>query len=534
MNVSLLSVENLQLGFAHEKGVQPVLNGLSFALDRGETLALVGESGSGKSVTALSMLKLLPAQTTRYDKDSRIVFDGQSILDGPETCLRDLRGKRMAMIFQEPMSSLNPFMRIGEQLAEAVRAHFPQTSKKAAQAKASEMLARVQIADPARRLKQFPHEFSGGQLQRIMIAMALINEPDILIADEPTTALDVTIQAEILQLLKQLQEALGMAMLFITHDLTLAERYSDRVCVMHGGEIVEQGEIGQVFRDPKHAYTRKLLNATPQGRKIPVAENAPTLLQTEALGVDFITARNFFGHAKQRFTAVNGLSLELREGETLGVVGESGSGKSTLGKAILQMLEYHGDVRFRGQTVKTLSATQKQALKADMQMVFQDPFDSLSPRLTVGEIIAEGLRVHQPELGGKARREQVATMLAEVALSANMINRYPHEFSGGQRQRIAIARALIVRPRFVVLDEPTSALDRSIQVMVVELLRELQQKHGLSYLFISHDLAVVKAMSDRVLVMQGGKCVESGPAEQVFHHPENPYTRRLLSAAFFT
>lgn len=530
--MSLLRIENLSIAFQHARHRVEAVKNISFTVEKGQTLALVGESGSGKSVTSLSIVRLLPENTTAYSPESRILFDEISILDATEKQLRNLRGGRIGMIFQEPMTSLNPFMRIGEQLCEALAAHQPELPVKSQWQRAEEMLAKVKIPEPARRLRQYPHELSGGQLQRIMIAMALINQPDLLIADEPTTALDVTIQAEILDLLKQLQQEMGMAIIFITHDLGLAEHYADQVCVMRLGEIVERGDIKTVFANPQHEYTQELINAVPKGMKTPIAADAPLLLQADNIRVEFITERHFFGKPKTHFAAVDNISLQLKQGETLGIVGESGSGKSTLGKAIMQMHPYQGKVQFEQQAVEKLSSKAHKTLKANMQMVFQDPFGSLSPRLTIGQIIGEGLQVHHPDLSGKQRREQVAEMLKEVALSPDMINRYPHEFSGGQRQRIAIARAIIVRPKFVLLDEPTSALDRSIQVKVVELLRNLQQKYELSYLFISHDLAIVRAMSDRVIVMQKGKVVETGTAEQIFHAPQTEYTQRLINAAF--
>lgn len=530
--MSLLRVENLDITFRQARHHVHAVRGVSFSVNKGETLALVGESGSGKSVTSLSIVRLLPENTGVYSPESRIEFDGLSILEADNEQLRALRGGRIGMIFQEPMTSLNPFMKIGEQLCEALAAHQKNMSKSAQWQRAEEMLGKVRIPEPARRLKQYPHELSGGQLQRVMIAMALINDPDLLIADEPTTALDVTIQAEILDLLKQLQQEMGMAIIFITHDLGLAEHYADSVCVMRLGEILERGNIKSVFAYPQHEYTKELINAVPKGMKQPVAADAGILLQADRLQVQFVTERHFFGKAKTHFHAVDDVSLLLKQGETLGIVGESGSGKSTLSKAIMQMLDYQGNVAFEGQDIRGLEGKAAKHLKADMQMVFQDPFGSLSPRLTVGQIIGEGLLVHRPELSGKQRREQVAAMLSEVALSPDMMNRYPHEFSGGQRQRIAIARAIIVQPKFVLLDEPTSALDRSIQVKVVELLRGLQQKYGLSYLFISHDLAIVRAMSDRVIVMQKGKVVETGSAEQIFHQPQSEYTQRLINAAF--
>ena len=528
----LLQIQNFNVHFRLHDDTVHAVRGVSFELNKGETLALVGESGSGKSVTAMSITRLHPPHITQYGKDSRIEFDGISILDADEKNLRQLRGDRIGLIFQEPMTSLNPYMRIGAQLGEAINAHYPETSAADNYDRCKSLLERVGISEAERRLKQYPHEFSGGQLQRIMIAMALINSPDLLIADEPTTALDVTIQAEILDLLHDLQRQMGMAIIFITHDLGLAHHYAEKVCVMRLGEIVEQGSIKQVFAAPQHDYTIELINASPQGMKKPAAADAPLLLTAKEVHVEFVTERSLFGKARKTFHAVKGIDLDLHQGQTVGIVGESGSGKSTFGKALLGMLPYRGDIRFEGRDLGSLSGKALQKNKADMQIVFQDPYGSLSPRLTIGEIIGEGLLVHQPQLNSKQRQEKVAAMLEEVSLSPSMINRYPHEFSGGQRQRIAIARAVILEPKFILLDEPTSALDRSIQVKVVELLRDLQQKYRLSYVFISHDLSVVRAMSDDVLVMKQGEVVERGSAEQIFNAPQTAYTQRLIAAAF--
>lgn len=529
---ALLSVDNLSVTFVQDKREFVAVKGISFQVERGKTLALVGESGSGKSVTSMSIMRLLPERNMRYGAESHIEFDGHSILESEAKEMRALRGEKIAMIFQEPMTSLNPYLRIGAQLFEAIRAHRGHLSKAQVKSEAVAMLEKVQIPHVEGSLRKYPHEFSGGQLQRIMIAMALVNHPDLLIADEPTTALDVTIQAEILALLQDLKAEFNMAVVFITHDLGLAEHYSDDVCVMRNGEIIERGVISTVFQHPQEAYTRELLNAVPQGVKVPYQKDAKLLLEVDNLSVRFPLKRNLFGKPLTYLDAVKNISLQLHEGETLGIVGESGSGKSTLGKAIMQMLDYDGTVSFLRQNLQNATPREKQARKADMQMVFQDPFGSLSPRLTVAEIIGEGLTVHHPEIAPRERKEKVLAMLEEVALPAAMANRYPHELSGGQRQRVAIARAIILHPRFVLLDEPTSALDRSIQVKVVELLRDLQQKYHLSYLFISHDLSVVRAMSDNVLVMQAGNLVEKGAAQSLFSAPETPYTQRLIDAAF--
>lgn len=528
MTHPLLDVQNLDVTFHTNTGAVHAVKNISFELNKGETLALVGESGSGKSVTAMSILKLLPGNITEYSSDSRVRFAGDNLLDKNDKTLRDIRGNKIAFIFQEPMTSLNPFMKIGAQLTEAITEH-KNVSETEAEQRAADMLEQVGIKNVKARMNTYPHEFSGGQLQRIMIAMALLNEPDLLIADEPTTALDVTIQAEILDLIHELQAKMGMAIIFITHDLGLAKHYSDCVCVMKLGEIIERGDIHDIFDNPQHPYTIELLNATPSGWKEPVPTDAKTLIAADNIEVKFPTKFNFFGKPTAYFEAVKDISLSIQAGETLGVVGESGSGKSTLGKAILQMLAHSGEVRFGD---KILEENHGNTLKADLQIVFQDPFGSLSPRLNIGEIIGEGLQVHQPQLSKKARMDKVRDMLEEVQLNPNVINRYPHEFSGGQRQRIAIARAVILNPKFILLDEPTSALDRSIQVTVVELLRDLQKKYQLSYLFISHDLSVVRAMSDRVLVMKQGEVVESGTATQIFEAPQTDYCKKLIAAAF--
>ncbi len=527
----LLRVENLNVYFdLHDQTVHAV-RGISFKVARGETLALVGESGSGKSVTSMSVMRLLDEKMTRYGKDSRITFEGTSILDADAKTLRNLRGGRIAFIFQEPMTSLNPFMRIGRQLMEAALLHNKDWNRAEARKRVLELLQRVGIREAERRMKQYPHEFSGGQLQRVMIAMALINNPDLLIADEPTTALDVTIQAEILDLLHDLQKQMGMAIIFITHDLGLAEHYSKTVCVMRHGEIVERGKIKQVFAEPKHEYTRELIHSIPTGVREPVKGDPDVLIDAKDVRVGFVLEKNFFGKPTKVFKAVKGLNVKIRRGETLGIVGESGSGKSTFGKAVMQMLPYTGEISFEGRNLRDFSKEEARRLKAERQIVFQDPYGSLSPRLTVGEIVGEGLSIHQPQLSKKERIERVLDVLNEVSLPTSALNRYPHEFSGGQRQRIAIARAVILRPKFILLDEPTSALDRSVQVKVVELLCNLQDKYGLTYMFISHDLSVVRAVSNNVIVMQLGEMMEYGTSEQIFSNPQTEYTQRLVNAA---
>lgn len=530
MNNLLLDVKNLQISFNTRMEKVNAVRGIDFTVAKGETLAIVGESGSGKSVAAMSLVRLHDEKITEYGANSQIIFDGIDILKADKKTMQNLRGGRIGMIFQEPMTSLNPYMTIGAQLSETIATHRRAITKDQTIQKIIEILQKVGINNAEKRLKSYPHEFSGGQLQRIMIAMALLNNPDLLIADEPTTALDVTIQAEILDLIHELQKDLGMAVIFITHDLGLAEHYSEKVCVMRQGQILERGNIKQVFQNPQHQYTIELLDATHKGTKTPIANSAPVLIKADNIMVDFVTERNFFGQAKKHFTAVNDISLELKQGETLGIVGESGSGKSTLGKALMQMLNYKGTVSFEQKVI--LPKKIPNEIRAKRQIVFQDPFGSLSPRLTIGEIIGESLLVHRPDLTKNQRKEKVVAILEEVSLSPEMINRYPHEFSGGQRQRIAIARAIISEPKFVLLDEPTSALDRSIQVKVVELLLNLQKKYQLSYIFISHDLSVIRAMSDNVLVMQKGNVVERGSAEQIFYHPQNEYTKKLINAAF--
>ena len=445
--------------------------------------------------------------------------------------MQKIRGDRIGMIFQEPMTSLNPYVKIGKQVAEAVSIHNSSISKSEAYKMALDTLNTVKIPDAEKKMNSYPHEFSGGQLQRIMIAMAIINRPDLLIADEPTTALDVTTQAEILNLLKDLQAQMGMAIILISHDLRLVRRYSDDVCVMQRGVIIERGNTQAVFDNPQHAYTKELLMPIPHGLKPDFSEDAPRIITADDVKVDYVVERSWFGKPTKVFSAVKGISLDLREGETLGIVGESGSGKSTIGRAIMQITDSTGDIRYHGKSIKGMGKKEREALRRDMQIVFQDPFNSLSPRLTVGEIIAEGLTVHFPGMSKEERRQKVVQMLKEVNLSPNMINRYPHEFSGGQRQRIAIARAMILEPKFVLLDEPTSALDRSTQIMVVDLLNGLQDKYGLSYIFISHDLSVVKALSDRVIVMSKGEVVEMGTADQIFNNPQQEYTKVLVQAS---
>ena len=527
--MTLLRVTGLAARFRVEGRAIDAVRGVDFAIERGETLALVGESGSGKSVTALSLLQLLPYPAASHPSGS-VVFDGEELMGAGGERLRAVRGNRMAMIFQEPMTSLNPLHSIGKQVAEPLMLHRGMNRREAA-GRVAELMELVGLGALAGRLKDYPHTLSGGQRQRVMIAMALANEPDLLIADEPTTALDVTVQAQILALLKALQARLGMAILFITHDLTVVRRFADRVCVMNDGRIVEEGEVAAVFAAPRHPYTRHLLASEPGGRPPPVPPDRAALLEAEGLKVWFPIRRGVFRTTAGYVKAVDGIDLALRPRETVGVVGESGSGKTTLGMAVLRLLASRGAIRFDGRELQGLGFRDLRPLRREMQVVFQDPFGSLSPRLSVEAIVSEGLKVHGMGGDARGRRRLVARALAEVGLEPETMERYPHEFSGGQRQRIAVARALALRPRFVVLDEPTSALDMSVQAQMVELLRRLQAEHDLAYLFISHDLRVVRAMSHHVLVMKDGRVVEAGSARAIFKKPAHDYTRTLLAAA---
>ncbi|ENB2088042.1 ABC transporter ATP-binding protein [Vibrio alginolyticus] len=527
---TILSVNNLSVSFTTNDGIVDAVKNVSFDLKAGETLSIVGESGSGKSVSTNALMKLLPDNAILHENSS-IMFEGSSILDKTEREMQSIRGDRIGMIFQEPMTSLNPYMRVGIQVAEAIMCHRP-VDRRTAKAKVLELFELVHMPNPEKAYNKYPHEFSGGQLQRIMIAMALINEPDILIADEPTTALDVTVQAEVLHLIKEIQAQMGMAILFITHDLGVVKHFADRVIVMCKGEVVEEGETQTLFEDPKHEYTRMLINSIPKGSKDPISESATQLLKADYIRVKFLIKSHFIASKNEYFEAVKGISLELKQGETLGIVGESGSGKSTLGRALIGLLPSTGKIEYKGQDMALLTNKERFELKKDVQMVFQDPYGSLSPRMTIGEIITEGLTVHQPMLSKKERMQKARDVLREVRLDPASINRYPHEFSGGQRQRIAIARALILEPSFILLDEPTSALDRSVQLTVIDLLKDLQKKHNIGYLFISHDLSVVKALSDRVLVMQKGEVMEQGTAEKIFQNPKNDYTKKLIDASF--
>jgi len=523
--MSLLEVDDLSVAF----GPRRVVDGVSFTLDRGETLALVGESGSGKSLTALSILQLLPAGGT--NPTGRITLAGESLIGAPQPTLLHARGQLAGIVFQEPMTSLNPLHRIGRQVAEAVWLHR-KMPKDALRARVIEVLAQAGFADARQRLDAFPHQLSGGQRQRVVIAMALANDPALLIADEPTTALDVTIQARILGLLADLKAARGLALMLISHDLEVVRRYADRVCVMKDGVVVEAGQVAEVFAHPAHPYTRMLLAAVPKGAPARLPNATPPLVEAQDVRVHFPIRRGLLRRTIGHVRAVNGVSFTLHEGETLGLVGESGSGKSTLGFALLRLQHAEGRIVFAGQDLSQVNRRDLRRLRSSMQVVFQDPFGSLSPRMSVGDIVAEGLSVHEPSLTRAERNTRVAVELEEVGLPPEMMNRYPHEFSGGQRQRIAIARAMVLKPRFVVLDEPTSALDMSVQAQIVDLLRSLQERHGLGYLFISHDLKVVRALAHRLIVLRHGVVVEEGTAAKIFANPQQSYTRDLMAAAF--
>jgi microcin C transport system ATP-binding protein len=530
MSEPLLSVRDLSVAFGQGAREQVVVDHVSFDVGKGETVALVGESGSGKSVTALSVMKLLPYPAAHHPSGS-VLFKGQDLLHMTENGLRKIRGNDITIVFQEPMTSLNPLHTIEKQIGEILLLHGSLTGA-AAHTRIIELLGQVGIPDPASRLASYPHQLSGGQRQRVMIAMALANEPDLLIADEPTTALDVTVQAQILKLLKDTQTRLGMSMLFITHDLGIVRKLADTVCVMQHGKIVERGAVERVFTAPEHAYTRALLAAEPKPDPAPPRPGAPVVISTKDLKVWFPVKRGVLRKVVGHIKAVDGISLEVRKGETLGVVGESGSGKTTLGLAILRLISSDGPVVFMGATIQGLKFKAMRPYRRDMQIVFQDPYGSLSPRMSVSDIIEEGLRVHHPHLQPDERERRVVAALTDVGLDPGTRFRYPHEFSGGQRQRIALARALVLEPTFIVLDEPTSALDMLIQSQMVDLLRDLQKRRDLTYLFISHDLRVVAALASRLLVLRNGKVVEEGAAADLFKNPKSDYTRALLAAAF--
>ncbi len=523
----VLTIRDLQVRFRLPGGEVEAVKGLDLDVMHGETVAIVGESGSGKSQTVMAAMGLL-ASNGRASGSVR--YRGEELLGLSQRKLNRIRGDKITMIFQEPMTSLDPLYKVGSQIAEPLIEHGG-LSAAAARERAIELLEIVQIPNAESRIDAYPHELSGGQRQRVMIAMALANDPDILIADEPTTALDVTIQAQILELLNDLQRRLGMAVIFITHDLGIVRRFVDRVYVMRAGEVVESGPVARIFAHPEHPYTKMLLSAEPEGTKPPVPDDARRLLEAGNVRVTFHIGGGFFGGAGFELKAVDRVSLTLHQGQTIGIVGESGSGKSTLGRALLRLLPADGVIRFEGRDLKALDLAKDRWLRRELQIVFQDPYGSLSPRLTVGQIVTEGLLVHEPELGRAERDRRAIQALTEVHLDPETRNRFPHEFSGGQRQRIAIARTMILKPKVVVLDEPTSALDRSVQKEIVDLLRGLQEAHGLSYLFISHDLAVVRAMADEVIVMKDGQVVERGSTEEIFSDPKDPYTQALMAAA---
>ena len=529
MTEPLLQVRDLSVDFRAGGRTAHAVRGVSFDLHKGETLAVVGESGSGKSVTALSILQLLPYPPASHPSGS-ILFAGQEMVGASKRTLHNIRGNRVAMIFQEPMTALNPLHTVLKQIGEVLRVHKG-LSPERVRARVLELLHLVGIPDPETRLGSYPHQLSGGQRQRVMIAMALANEPDLLIADEPTTAVDVTIQAQILELLESLQQKLGMAPLLITHDLGIVRRIADRVAVMTQGEIVEEGRTEAIFNAPQHAYTRHLLAAEPKGEPEPANPSAPVVIQGDDVRIWFPIKRGVLRRTVGHIKAVDGISLAVREGQTLGVVGESGSGKTTLGLGLIRLERAEGTLTFRGQDLRQPQGRALRALRRELQIVFQDPFSSLSPRLTIRQIVGEGLRVHRLADSVAEEDRLIEAALDEVGLETAMADRYPHEFSGGQRQRIAIARAMVLKPRFVVLDEPTSALDMSVQAQIVDLLRDLQKRHRLAYLFISHDLRVVRALAHDLIVMKDGKVVEQGPSEQVFDAPQQPYTRALLAAA---
>jgi len=526
----LLEVKDLTVQFRSGNARFDAVRGVSFRIEKGETLALVGESGSGKSVTALSVLQLLPYPSANHPSGS-IKFKGEELMAAAEPRLRAIRGNRVAMIFQEPLTALNPLHNIEKQIGEMLFVHRG-LGRAAARARTLELLNLVGIRNPEKRLGAFPHELSGGQRQRVMIAMALANDPELLIADEPTTAVDVTIQAQILKLLKELQQRFGMGLLFITHDLGLVRHTCDRVAVMQSGLIVETGPVADVFKAPQHEYTKRLLGSEPKGTPAPVSPGAKEVMATEGFKVWYPIKAGIFRRTVDHVKAVDDVAFRVRSGETVGVVGESGSGKSSLGFGLLRLVESKGPIVFLGRDIQALKTSELRPIRRELQIVFQDPFGSLSPRMTVGEIVAEGLKIHR--IGGDedARDALVVAGLKEVGLDPETRHRYPHEFSGGQRQRVSIARALVLKPKLIVLDEPTSALDRSVQAQVIELLRRLQRDYNLAYIFISHDLAVIRAMSHQVVVMRDGKVVEQGPTADVLSQPKEAYTRALLAAAF--
>lgn len=530
MPEKILQIKNLHVDFKIPGGSFHAVKDVSFDIVKGETMALVGESGSGKSVTALSAMKLLPYPAASHREGSSIKFEGEELIDKGESYMRAIRGQQIGMIFQEPQSALNPLHTIQRQIGEVLKIHQGMSDDNA-KARILELLDMVGLPKMKERLKAYPHELSGGQRQRVMIAMALANNPELLIADEPTTALDVTIQAQILELLEELKKELHMALLLITHDLSVVEKMADDVCVMRHGELVEKNTTKEIFSKPQDDYTKMLINTIPRGTVEPINDNAKNLVNGDNIKVYFPKTKNFFGKPTSFVKAVDDINIDIKRGETLGVVGESGSGKSTLGLAVIKLLSSEGKITFDGQDISDFKRSTMRPLRSRMQIVFQDPFGSLSPRMTVAQIIEEGLKLHYQELSEEDRDKKVVNILKEVHMDPETRHRYPHEFSGGQRQRISIARAMVLAPEFVVLDEPTSALDVSVQAEIVDLLRELQEKHTLSYMFISHDLRVVRAMSHSIMVMKDGKVVEHGIAKDVFENPQEEYTKALFDAA---
>jgi len=529
LSEALLSVRDLSVAFTQGGVTTTAVDHISFDIGRQETVALVGESGSGKSVSALSVLKLLPYPPASHPS-GQILFDGEDLLAKDENALRKVRGNDITMIFQEPMTSLNPLHTIEQQVGEVLSLHQGMGDSQAKK-RTLELLHEVGIREPEKRLDAYPHQLSGGQRQRVMIAMALANEPKLLIADEPTTALDVTVQAQILELLRRLKKKNGMSMLFITHDLGVVRKVADRICVMTNGKIVEAGPTAEIFAAPKHDYTKHLLAAEPKGKPPASDETAAAVMQGEKVRVWFPIKRGFLRRTVDHVKAVDDVDVTVRTGQTLGIVGESGSGKTTLGLALSRMISSQGSIRFLGEDIAKLSFRDMRPFRKAMQIVFQDPYGSLSPRMSVSEIIEEGLKIHETSLSPDERDSRVVAVMKEVGLNPDTRHRYPHEFSGGQRQRIAIARAMVLNPKFVMLDEPTSALDMSVQAQVVDLLRDLQARHNLTYLFISHDLKVIRALANHVIVMRNGKIVEQGPTQQIFERPESDYTKALISAA---
>lgn len=526
---NILEVNNLIVDFESKDKIFRAVDNISFAIEKGKTLSIVGESGSGKSVTALSILQLLPEGTVRYAADASIKFEDKEILESPKKFLTSLRGNKVSMIFQEPMTSLNPYQKVGFQIDETLIIHR-KLSKNKARERTLDLLKKVKIYDPEKKVDSYPHQLSGGQRQRIMIAMALANEPELLIADEPTTALDVTVEKALLELLSELQSEFGMSILFITHDLNIVKRFSDEVCVMKDGKIVESGEVKALFDNPKHPYTIKLLNSIP-GKKEAVNKQEVILLEAKNVDINYPIKKNFLGQITEYLNAVKKVDINIFSGTTTGLVGESGSGKSSLARALLGIEESDGLIVFDNKDINKLSTSETRKYKKDFQIVFQDPFGSLSPRMTIGEIIGEGLKVHEPSLSKSKRNEKILKALKDVELDPSSFSRFPHELSGGQRQRVAIARAIILEPKLILLDEPTSALDVSIQMQILDLLKDLQSRLGLAYLCISHDLKVIRFLSDRVYVMKDGNIVEEGSTEELFESPMHEYTKELLAAS---